>query len=297
MNNVYGIGKHRRYFEGWYFKQQNKSQVLALIPAFHVNKAGQASASLQVITDARTYNIDFHVRSFHVNRKKFLISLDNCTFSEYGCRLDVRGKDCTLRGKLHFGPFTSPLNDIMGPFRLVPFMECRHSVFSLFHRVDGSITIDGRQFVFENGSGYVEGDRGVSFPKRYLWTQCIWNSNSIMLSIADIPFYGRTFAGCIGFVYVNGKEYRIATYCGVKLLHVSNHAVILKQGDLMLKIKLLQSRCHSLHAPREGSMSRTIQECVLGSVEYTCSIGKKALFHFVSGQASFESNWGNVSYN
>ena len=61
--------------------------------------------------------------------------------------------------------------DIMGPFVWVPFMEW-HSVYSVQHAVNGTVWINGETYVFQNAHGYWEGDKGRSFPKEYLWTQC-----------------------------------------------------------------------------------------------------------------------------
>lgn len=291
MRNLQGKRKRRRYFEGFYLKQQNDEETVALIPAFHTNDAGVASASLQVITGSENHHLAFEAYSFFADRKRFLVRLENCIFSPYGCKLAVKSAECSLSGTLRFGSLSPPAYDIMGPFSLVPWMECRHSVFSLFHRVDGELTINDKPYVFENSSGYMEGDRGTSFPSRYIWTQCSAQENSIMLSIAEIPFGGFSFVGCVGFVYWQGKEHRIGTYCGVKLLHVSEDAVLLRQGKLLLKIKSLHVGGHLLRAPHMGNMTRTIHENVSCPVQYTCSVDGKVLFDFVSEQASFESNW------
>lgn len=290
MHNVLKKGK-RRYFEGWYFKQQNGSETVAFIPAYHVNDAGEASASLQVITDEAAHRVDFLARAFLAQRKGPIIRLGECAFSPQGCKLDVKSKEVSLSGTLRFGSFTPPACDIMGPFALMPFIECRHSVASLFHRVDGALTLNGRQYVFENGSGYVEGDRGTSFPERYIWTHCNWKNNSIMLSVADIPFGALRFVGCVGFIFLNGKERRIATYRGVKLLRIGNDAVSLRQGNLTLDIQLIQANSHPLYAPHRGEMSRTIHESPSCTVRYTCREGGDTLFDFVSDQAGFENNW------
>lgn len=69
-------------------------------------------------------------------------------------------------------------------------MQCRHSVFSMGHRVDGQLTINGQVYHFQNDMGYIEGDCGSSFPERYIWTQCSFPNGSLMLSVADIPLYG-----------------------------------------------------------------------------------------------------------
>ena len=46
----------RPYFEGWYFKHQTQQgQTPALIPAFHIDSEGCRSASLQVISNDRSW--------------------------------------------------------------------------------------------------------------------------------------------------------------------------------------------------------------------------------------------------
>lgn len=291
MMFFYGRDKRRDYFEGWYLKQQNQRETVALIPAFHADGAGRASASLQVITGARSYKIDFPAESFHADGKKSFIRLGGSTFSEQGCSLDVRAPDCTMRGRLRFSGLTPPAGDIMGPFRFVPFLECRHSVFSLRHCVNGELNINGKPYRFENGSGYLEGDRGRSFPRRYLWTQCNWDGNSLMLSAAEIPYAGTSFTGCTGFLFLNGKEYRIATYCGAKLLSVGNDGISLRQKTLTLNIRLLEGHGSSLYAPQSGRMARTVRESISCRVHYSCLAEHGTLFDFISEQASFEDNW------
>ena len=44
-----------------------------------------------------------------------------------------------VNGRLDFGTLTPIKYDIMGPFALVPFMECRHSVISMRHPVWGAL--------------------------------------------------------------------------------------------------------------------------------------------------------------
>lgn len=99
----------------------------------------------------------------------------------------------SVQGRVSFRSLTQLASDIMGPFRYVPFMECRHSVRSMSHQVDGYIVINGKRYVFKNALGYIEGDCGRSFPREYVWTQCHFEDAgpcSLMLSVADIPFAG-----------------------------------------------------------------------------------------------------------
>ena len=41
-----------------------------------------------------------------------------------------------------------------------------------------------------------------------------------MLSVADIPIAGIHFTGIIGNILWEGKEYRLATYLGARLVHL-----------------------------------------------------------------------------
>ncbi len=291
MYSFHGDKKHHSYFEGWYLKQQNDVGAVAIIPAFHVRGDGKQSASLQIITKEGSYNLKYHIKKFKASKNRFRVQIGDNIFSEYGCKLSCKDKDFYMRGALRYSPFRKPDYDIMGPFKYVPFMECRHSILSLTHAVNGSIRINDKVYTFSNHIGYVEGDRGTSFPKRYIWTQCNWRENCIVVSIADIPFCGGSFVGCIGSILLNGKEYRIATYLGVKLLHLSEDMIYLSQGNLTLLVELLESNSKPLYAPRNGNMERTIHESIACKVRYTCIFKDKVIFRFISDQASYESCW------
>lgn len=291
MYSFHGAKKHHSYFEGWYLKQQNEVSAVALIPAFHVSEEGKQSASLQIITKDISYNLKYPIKKFKANKNRFRIQIGDNIFSEYGCKLNCKEKGFEMKGSLRYSPFRRPNYDIMGPFKYVPFMECRHSVLSLSHVVNGSIIINDKEYNFLNHIGYMEGDRGQSFPKRYLWTQCNWGENCVMVSIADIPFCGGSFVGCIGSILIKDKEYRIATYLGVKLLYLSENIIYLSQGHLSLLVNLLEPDSKPLYAPLYGNMERTIHESIACKVKYTCIYKDKVIFEFTSNQASFESCW------
>jgi hypothetical protein len=59
-------------------------------------------------------------------------------------------------GDLRFIAPVQPRYDIMGPFRCVPFMECRHSVFSLYH-TSAACCAERPGHQFDGGTGYIEG--------------------------------------------------------------------------------------------------------------------------------------------
>lgn len=273
------------YFKGWYFKCSNKTKTIAFIPAFHINNH-KKTASLQVITDDAAFNIPF--RSLQFQENPFAVKIGENVFSEKGIRLNIKYDKLLANGTLHFHGLSPIQYDIMGPFKFVPFMQCRHSVYSMRHRIDGQLTVNGRQYVFRNGIGYIEGDCGSSFPAQYIWTQCHFNNCSLMLSVADIPLFGFHFTGIIGVVLRNGKEHRIATYFGAKVKHIGKYSVTVKQGDYQLTAKLLQKNSQPLSAPKHGLMNRTIHESSSCKAYYQFLYKDKVLFEFNSDRASFE---------
>ncbi len=275
----------KNYFCGWYFKCQSDTQTLAIIPAIHKTK-DEKSCSIQVITNTASQNILFPYSAFQ--KSGFNISIADNHFSEKGINLNLHTPEISAVGSIHFGDFTPIKYDIMGPFRYVPFMECQHSVISMKHSVNGELIINGVPYIFKNAVGYIEGDRGRSFPKEYAWTQCSFSEGSLMLSVADIPLWGYHFTGIIGIIIYNGKEYRIATYLGAKAVKIHNGEIVIKQGNKCLTVKLLERSAHPLNAPTNGVMSRTIHENIASRTYYRFHENGDTVFEFEVDNAAFE---------
>ena len=275
----------RNYFCGWYYRCQSDSQTLAVIPAIHT-ACGQQSCSIQLITDTDSWNIPFPASAFQKNRAG--IQIGKSHFGRQGISLHLYAPGISAVGSLSFGPFTPIRYDIMGPFRYVPFMECRHSVFSMQHTVTGEIRVNGNLYSFRNASGYLEGDRGRSFPKEYAWTQCSFPEGAWMLSVADIPFGGFRFTGVIGVILLKGREYRIATYLGARVMQIRNGEIVIQQGSLRLTVRRLENAGHPLCAPTGGAMTRTIREQAACRVFYQLRKGEETLLEFTAPRAAFE---------
>ena len=241
---------------------------------------------MQIITDDKAFNIPFEKLEYC--EKPLYMKIDDCIFSDKGITLDFQDNDLTLTGTLYFNNLTPIRYDIMGPFKFIPFMQCRHSVQSMSHKVSGEISVNNQTFKFEKGLGYIEGDCGRSFPKKYIWTQCFFQNNSLILSVADIPFLGFHFTGIIGVVLLNGKEYRIATYLGAKIKEISENTVTVKQGGFEFTAKLLKKNSQPLAAPTNGNMCRTIHESASCTAYYRFSHKDRILCEFTTDKASFE---------
>lgn len=273
------------YFYGWYLKCQSDTQTLALIPAVH-SAGNKRTCSIQVITDEDAWTVTYTGDFFRRTKGNIIIGKNR--FGKKGIFLAIRTPELTVRGKLDFGPLFPLKYDIMGPFALAPFMECRHSVWSMRHPVRGAVDINGQKYFFQNAWGYWEGDCGRSFPKEYIWTQCCFRGGAVMLSVADIPMAGIHFTGIIGFVLWRGKEYRIATYLGARAVKIEDKAVRVKQGDLELDVRLLEESKRPLKAPVKGDMVRTIHESASCRAFYRFRKRGCTLFAFETDRASFE---------
>lgn len=279
----------KAYFEGWYLKQQSETDSLALIPSCHYDERGTATGSLQVVTPEWSRQVSF-VGFEYGGKQKCLVLGENCFSRQCAC-LNLQVPGLTLSGTLCYGPLLPPPRDVMGPFRFLPFLQCRHSVFSLRHSVTGSVTVNGKRMVFDQAVGYMEGDRGRSFPERYLWTQCSWGQEGVMLSVADVPLWGRSITGCIALVWLEGKIYRLATYLGAKVVRVDEGGAELRQGKLHLEVAVLEQKKQTLLAPQQGSMTRTIHESLCATVRYRLWLGDHLLLDRTSSRASFEGMW------
>lgn len=307
--------KRHSYFEGWYLKHQKKGCSIAFIPAYHTDRNGKQTASIQVITDKAAYNFPFKEEEISMSEKEFCIKIGNNLFSEKGSSIDLHSDEFSVTGTLHYSSFAKLRSDIMGPFHFLPFMQCSHGVLSMIHRLRGQLRINEEEYDFSGGTGYVEKDYGSSFPRNYTWTQCSdWTGKqdcSLMVSAADIPLGPFHFKGCICAVWYQGKEYRLATYLGAVIVTDKPEELVIKQGKYKLSVKRLggsgdaggkeseskddvvkleeRTDGHALRAPFKGDMSRMIKENIACKVHYCFVAGKKVVFDFISDRASYES--------
>ena len=285
-------------FEGWYYKQQANGETLALI----VGKATD-TAFIQVLTSEESFIVPFSLSEYRKGEERGkgrgseTVRVGNNVFSSDGIKLDIKRNNITLSGELEFANLTPIKGDIMGPFRFVP-MECSHGVTSMKHDVNGRIILNGKEMNFNKGIGYIETDRGYSFPESYTWVHCndfrespshgFEGDSSIMVSIAKIPFAGFHFTGCICVVWLDGKEHRLATYRGVKILRYEHGAIELKQGKYHLKVTVNQQAAHSLASPKLGMMNGVIRESVSCPAKFVFTYDGKVIFNGESTCASYE---------
>jgi tocopherol cyclase len=135
------------------------------------------------------------------------------------------------------------------------------------HTIHGSLSLDGQELNFSNGQGYIEKDWGKRFPSAWIWGQSNHFDRegiSLMLSVAVIPWLGRSFAGFIvGFLF-DGKIHRFATYnrSEIEEIRLEDKIVHLavKNASHRLRIKATREKGGLLQAPTEIAMDRRILE-------------------------------------
>ena len=269
---------------------------MALIPAFHIDRGGHHTASIQVISKDQAWWLEYPAAQLQVSRRPFEVQIGQSSFGGQRLDLHIRRDGLSLQGTLRCGPFTALRSDIMGPFRFFTGMQCSHGVVSMGHSLEGALELNGERLDFSDGIGYIETDRGRSFPSKYLWTQCLWEGaghGSLMLAIASIPLPVCGFTGCICSVMYGGREYRLATYRGARIEVWSSSAAVIRQGKYRLEAELLSERRQLLRAPVEGRMERTIHESLCAEVRYRFWHGKDLLFQRTDPNASFEYSSSN----
>lgn len=275
------------YYEGWYMKQQQGDDFLAVIPGRATN-----NAFIQVVTANGASYLSYPLSTYRQEElpgEGMVMHIECNRFSSQGMDVDLHEGGVRLEGRLRYRELTPLRSDIMGPFSILP-METKHTVFSMRHRVDGELMLNGRPLCFDNGVGYMEGDRGHSFPAGYTWVQSTWfeGGASIMAAIARIPLGPARFVGCIAVVVIDGHEYRFATYRGVRILQSTRSLVELVQGDMRLRIDVLGGGGFRLQAPDQGTMQRTILENPDVPARFHFEKRGRTLLDEVSAHTSFE---------
>lgn len=292
---LHSLGEKKNYFEGWYFRLWDERCSLAVIVGFSPQRQ-EAPFFIQT-TDTltgRSIWAEFAWNEVVLRQKPFHLTLGENEFSLTQVRLNLPDLQVQLRmTDLTPLPFSRYMPTIMGPFAYLNNMECIHGVISLHHRMEGVVSSEGKT-VPVAGTGYLEKDRGTSFPQRYIWfqsNQCGVQDSCFFFSLASIPIGPLTFNGCLIVVKLQDQLHRFATYTGCRLqsLQCDQHQdgsgwaqLRFHQGAWQIWIDLECGPACTLASPKQGKMQGRIQESLSGKAHVT-------LFHH--GMKRHESLW------
>lgn len=298
----HGWGRNKRYFEGWYFKLINHSEshAFAIIPGIAREKDGNGHSFIQVLDgkkETATYH-KFPLEAFTCHERKFEVRIENNFFSKEKIELDLP----SLKGSLTFSNLHPWSNQwyspgIMGPFAFIPILECYHGIVSMDHYINGQLTHNGEEVLFDQGKGYLEKDWGTSFPSAYIWMQSNHFSKegiSFKCSVAKIPWLGTSFTGFIAGLLLDGKLYEFTTYNFTKLkksfADQETVEIILENRKYRLQVIANRSHATSLASPIQGLMDGRIEESMTATLKVTLTdkVSQNVLFNDQGRNAGLE---------
>ncbi len=231
-------------FSGKYYKFiSDDDYVLAIIVS-----CSNEGNMLQVITNENPYLISDY-KSITINNNIINFNVNN--------------NEIIIKGELTLGELNPLHSKVMGPFTYLP-LECKHSIYSMYHTLNGILNINGVIHTYTNSCGYIEGDSGRNFPKKYIWYNSVSNDLTLTLAIASIPLFKIiNFNGLLCFIKIGNKEYKFCTYNFSKIKKISNNEIIIKKGKYLLILSFNEIvNSHDLKAPIKGNMDRFIKESI-----------------------------------
>lgn len=204
---------------------------------------------------------------------------------------NVEQDDLVLHGKITLGELHPLKKKVMGPFAYLP-MECRHEIYSMHHSLSGKISINGKDITFDDGVGYVEGDSGINFPKKYVWYNSITKDATTTFALASIPFLGFiNFIGILCFIKTKDKEYRFCTYNGAKLKMINEKEIVISKGKYSFMLFMNDTKGHLLKAPVKGNMDRYIKENLNIATSHKLTYKNQNLLEVCDSISSLEYMW------
>jgi tocopherol cyclase len=225
----HGFRRRPPYFEGWYFKLVDATERAryAVIPGIFLSDDPRRRHAFVQVLDGATGAASYHrypAEAFTAARRAFELRLGPNRFSSSRVQLDIDDDGRRVTADVRLGPLQPwPVRPwspgVMGPYALVPRMECNHGVLSFDHRLDGHLTLDGARIDLTGGRGYMEKDWGAAFPAGYVWMQSnhfATRGTSLVASIAIVPWIRSAFPGFLVGLHHDGVLHRFATYTGAR---------------------------------------------------------------------------------
>ena len=165
------------------------------------------------------------LRNFPFLMINLKLRLESAALARCKIQVNIDEMSNTIKGTLNFKditpwPVTLFSPGAMGWYAFVPSMECYHGVLSFDHLIEGQLEFNGKSIDFSGGSGYIEKDWGRSFPNYHIWIQTNHfekPGTSLMVSIANIPWMGKSFDGFLIGLWHDRHLYKMTTYTGAKI--------------------------------------------------------------------------------
>ncbi|WP_020571465.1 tocopherol cyclase family protein [Neolewinella persica] len=253
-----GWGRTRNYFEGWYFKLvlPEKSLAYSFIPGISYAADGTGHAFLQVLDGVGVTSAyhQYDVTDFQPAEEHFELQLGPHFFSEDSIRIDLPDLQFDLNFKdIHPWQKRPLAPGVMGWYGFVPRMQCYHGLVSLYHELQGKITVAGTDYDASGGIGYIEKDWGSGFPDAWVWCQSNHLTGtvqpaSLMASVASIPWLGSSFTGFLATFLFEGELHLFTTWAGSQVQTTFDE----EQGTVTLHFSSLKAQLIVTGHPAPG---------------------------------------------
>lgn len=230
---------------------------------------------------------------------------------------------------------TSTLNPgVMGPFAFLPFLECYHGIVSMYHDANGKVDFTNSDGTLESsisldqGTGYIEKDHGIRFPKSWIWLQThSFHQNpksrgsSLLFSAADVPTLSDSVSKIpkvgeflvaktmmTGFLLVfyhaeSKKTYNLSLFTGAtinridfkyvteaddRLFQLADIKVSLRNVSIQLNVRRELGQGIPLRAPTSKEMHLAIEESLNVEVHVQLFVDGALAFDDVGKEAGLE---------
>ncbi|PHI21690.1 hypothetical protein CEQ90_01425 [Lewinellaceae bacterium SD302] len=296
-----GWGQSRRYFEGWYFKlvDPELDVAYAIIPGVSMGEDGEQHAFIQVL-DGVAATSSYHrfaFEEFQAKKDRFAVSIGENHFSADELELNLSDLKMKVTNKVAVPwPSRRAAPGVMGWYGYVPGMQCYHGLVSLHHRLEGWLEDqNGKRAFSKQAVGYIEKDWGKSFPNAWVWLQSNHLNhpapNSLMVSVADIPWLGTSFVGFLSTFLFDGELHTLATWTGAKAkLHFKANQVTIELSDKkrLLRVTGRPGAGGDLASPIQGAMTGKINESLRAELAVSFRYRGELLYEGEAGWAGLE---------
>ena len=266
-NNFHFLHKKGPSFEGFYFKTAHADGTTLVIICGFAKSKDKSHAFIQVSSQSlKTFYFEYPINALKTNKETFNFSVGNNTFTKQGIK--IQEEDCEI--KLSFSEFElwdrSYLNpSIMGVLTFVPFVECKHDIISPFLKVNGEAKLKSKTLHFQDNSGYIDKNWGISFPKNYFWGHISSFENptiSVQFAKARPKWLFWKIPVHIGFLRINGEMHLFKSWKRgqMTMINVGQEEIHLKNNKYKIELKFDKGDHLNLRAPLNGKLDSTILE-------------------------------------
>jgi len=265
-SSLRGKPEKTQYFEGWFQKVYSKKHQASciIIYGYATHNSYDTCGFIQILTPHSPPDILYfpkHEISFDHDRH--IVRMADNMFTTKEIIISIQDIDINLN-LVNNHPIPTFKNS-MGYTYYIPNLPCYHSVMNTAHQVTGNIRNKNAEYSFDQDMGYMEKNWGTSFPESYFWLHAIdpYNADvSILFSIAEIQWLGKSFIKHVGHLRIEGKHIDLRTLKDIsisdKIISEKKRCVNFRSKELELDIWITYGKKVTFKAPNQGNMSRDI---------------------------------------